>query len=123
MLQDEPETYIQIRPVYRCRRECREPQHSLEPELQSRLRVRADAKLVSSLGEVFDYLAALGCAPFFTPAGCGLRRFDVADRLRLQTAERLTLDEARQFRPGERKNYINNIFFLQPARTANYPML
>jgi FkbM family methyltransferase len=73
--------------------------------------------------DVFDYLAAMGYASFFTPDGRGLQRFDVAELPQLQTAERLAMDEARRFRPGERKNYINNIFFLQPARTANYPML
>jgi FkbM family methyltransferase len=73
--------------------------------------------------DVFDYLGAMGYKPFFTPDGCGLQSLDVAELPRLQTSERLSKDEARKFRPGERKNYINNIFFLQPDRISVYPMI
>jgi hypothetical protein len=36
----------------------------------------------------------------------------------LQSVERLTSDIGRKFRRGEQKRYINNFFFLQPARVV-----
>jgi FkbM family methyltransferase len=70
--------------------------------------------------EVFEFLRQLGYEPYFTADGVWLRRLDIAELPSLQSAERLASDGARKFRLGERKNYINNIFFLQPWHKAQY---
>jgi FkbM family methyltransferase len=72
--------------------------------------------------DVFDYLLKLQYEPFITLDGIALRRFDVAELPKLQTTERLMRDEARRFRRGEHKSYINNFFFLQPGQKSRYPI-
>jgi FkbM family methyltransferase len=72
--------------------------------------------------DVFDFLRELGYESFVTIDGRTLQRLDVAELPKLQTAERLKKDEARKFRPGEHKSYINNIFFLRPDRISHYPL-
>jgi FkbM family methyltransferase len=72
--------------------------------------------------DVFDHLLKFRYEPFITLDGIVLRRFDVAELPALQTAERLMRDEARSFRRGEHKSYINNFFFLQPERKSRYPI-
>lgn len=72
--------------------------------------------------KVFDYLRGLGYETFVTVDGCSLQSFAVAELPAVQTTEKLLKDEARKFRPGDHKNYINNIFFLQPNRKSRYRM-
>jgi FkbM family methyltransferase len=73
-----------------------------------------------SYAKVFDYLRLLQYDPFVSVDGIGLQRLDAAELPELQTNDKLLRDEARKFRRGERKNYINNIFFVQPARQRHY---
>jgi FkbM family methyltransferase len=70
--------------------------------------------------QVFEYLGRLGYQCYFTGDGARLQPLDVAELPSLQSAERLARDDARKFRLGERKSYINNIFFLQPAHKRHY---
>ncbi len=70
--------------------------------------------------DVFDYLRGLQYEPFITVDGLALQRLDVAELPKFQTAERLMKDEARKFRRGEHKSYINNIFFLQPDHKSRF---
>jgi FkbM family methyltransferase len=70
--------------------------------------------------QVFDHLGRLGYECYFTADGTHLQSLDVAQLPSLQSAERLARDAARKFRLGERKSYINNIFFLQPAHQRHY---
>jgi len=70
--------------------------------------------------DVFDYLSVRQYEPYFTQDGVALQRFDLEDLPILQSHERLLADEARKFRLGERKNYINNFFFLQPAHKSRF---
>jgi FkbM family methyltransferase len=70
--------------------------------------------------DVFDLLRGLGYESFVTIDGLTLQSLDVVELPRLQSAERLKKDEARKFRVGEHKSYINNIFFLQPDRKSRY---
>ena len=72
--------------------------------------------------QVFGYLSALQYQPYVTPDGVFLQQFSVGELLGLQSHERLLVDEARKFRLGERKMYINNFFFLQPAHKPLYPI-
>jgi FkbM family methyltransferase len=73
--------------------------------------------------KIFDHLGALGYEAYVTMDGVFLQALDLSDLPRLQSAERLFADEARKFRVGERKNYINNIFFLQPDHKSKYPIV
>ena len=70
--------------------------------------------------EVFDYLAGLGYEPFITVDGVVLQSLNVVDLPKLQTSDGLSKDEARKFRLGERKSYLNNFFFLQDAHKPAY---
>jgi FkbM family methyltransferase len=70
--------------------------------------------------QVFDRLGRLGYECYFTADGTRLQPLDVAELPSLQSAQRLARDDARKFRLGERKSYINNIFFLQPAHKRHY---
>ncbi|HYA06950.1 MAG TPA: FkbM family methyltransferase [Xanthobacteraceae bacterium] len=70
--------------------------------------------------EVFDCLSALRYRPYVTPNGVFLQPFSIGELPALQSRERLLADEARKFRLGERKMYINNFFFLQAAHKPLY---
>jgi FkbM family methyltransferase len=72
--------------------------------------------------DVFHYMQRLQYESFITLDGRTLQSFDATELPKVQTTERLTKDEARKFRPGEQKNYINNIFFFQPNRKSRYPI-
>ncbi len=73
--------------------------------------------------DVFALLAARDYVPYVTPDGACLRRLDVAELPALQSAERFEMDKGRSYRPGDRKNYINNIFFLQPEHRGKFPVV
>lgn len=75
-----------------------------------------------SYAEVFSLLAEHEYAPYFTSDGVRLQKFDVADLPIVQSRERFLRDEARKFRLGERKSYINNFFFLQAADRHGFPI-
>ena len=70
--------------------------------------------------DVFAYLATWQYQPYFTVDGARLQPLDIAELPNLQSAERQAQDAGRTFRFGERKNYINNIFFLQAAHKAKF---
>ena len=70
--------------------------------------------------EVFKLLASLDYAPYVTVDGVALRAFDVDALPDVQTNEKLRIDEGRRFRLGERKNYLNNFFFLQPKQKSQF---
>jgi len=70
--------------------------------------------------DVFNYLSARQYQPYVTPDGVFLQRFSVGELPGLQSRERFLADEARKFRLGERKMYVNNFFFLQPAHKPLY---
>jgi FkbM family methyltransferase len=70
--------------------------------------------------QVFDRLGRLGYECYFTADGTRLQQLDVAELPDLQSPGRLAHDTARDVRPGERKNYISNIFFLQPGHKPRY---
>lgn len=70
--------------------------------------------------EVFAHLRRLNYGPYVTGDGLSLQRLDIGEVSRLQSAERLTHDEARKFRLGDRKSYINNFFFLQPEQKSRF---
>jgi FkbM family methyltransferase len=70
--------------------------------------------------DVFDYLAGRHYAAYITVDGVALQRFDIEQLPGLQSNESLKMDEGRKFRMGERKNYINNFFFLQPGHSSQF---
>lgn len=72
--------------------------------------------------DIFEHLGARGFEPYYTEDGVALRKLDIDALPSLQTKERLIKDGARKFRVGERKDYINNFFFLQPEQTSRYRM-
>jgi len=74
----------------------------------------------ASYRDVFDDIQAMQYAPYVTEDGVSLRPFDVAELPGVQSRERLLADEARKFRLGERKSYLNNFFFLQDAHKPAY---
>jgi len=86
------------------------------PDLMIEIEQRQNPKYLN----VFDYLRGLKYEPFITVDGLALQRLDVTQLPKLQTTEKLMRDEARKFRRGEHKSYINNIFFLQPDHKSRY---
>jgi len=72
--------------------------------------------------EIFDYLGSLQYESYMTVDGVGLQRLDVEELPSLQSNESLRSDAPRKFRLGERKNYINNFFFLQPNHKSLFRM-
>ncbi len=70
--------------------------------------------------DVFDYLRGLRYEPYITLNGVALQPFDIEELPCLQSSESLKAEEGRKFRIGERKNYINNFFFFQPAHKTRF---
>jgi hypothetical protein len=62
----------------------------------------------------------VGYDPYLTENGVTITRLDINELLKLQTVERLMKDEARKFKVGEHKIYINDFFFLQPEQRSRF---
>jgi FkbM family methyltransferase len=73
--------------------------------------------------KVFKHLGRLGYAPYITEDGVSLRKLDALMLPKLQSDESFAQDMPRKVRRGERKGYINNIFFLQAGHTHQYPIV
>ena len=92
---------------------------SKKPELLIEIEQRHNTKY----NDVFEFLEKQSYEPYVTSDGVTLKKITVADVPSLQSTENLRADGARKFRPGERKKYINNFFFLQPRHKAAHSAL
>ena len=83
----------------------------LRPVVLVEIEARHDAEYARS----FSFLRGLQYRSFYTPDGRSLKACDASIVLRSQTPENYKNDVSpvlRKFRPGDRRSYINNFWFL-----------